>query len=136
MRFQSKADGWYKAVIWVTILIIVTTCIFLPKEEYLIGFGVGIPMIFLLLWIYFGTYFELRDTYLLCRMGPFVQKIDYAKIKSAKSGEGILMSMALSKENVEITESGKGSVWGTTYISPVRRDEFLAELRKRCPQLK
>ncbi|HOP10907.1 MAG TPA: PH domain-containing protein [Oscillospiraceae bacterium] len=136
MRFKSKMDGWYKAVVWLTILIIIATLIFLPKEEYPIGFGVGIPMVGLLLWTYFGSYFELREDYLLCRMGPFTQKIYYEKVTSAKIGEGIPMSMALSKENVEIIQSGKGSIWGTTYISPMRREAFMAEFLKRCPKLR
>jgi len=136
MRFKSKMDGWFKAVVWLTDLMIVTAFIFIPEEDRLIGFVIGIPMIGLMLWIYFGSYFELRDTYLLCKVGPFAHKIHYNKVTSAITGEGILTSMALSKQHIEIIQSGKGFILGTTYISPERREEFMEELQKRCPRLR
>lgn len=133
MRYKSKIDWWFKGTVWLTIAVMVMTLIWIPQEERVIGFGVGIPMICLLIWIYFGTYFEFRETYLLCRSGPFFERIAYEKIKSIKKSKNILSSMALSKERIEIKQHGKGYILGTTYISPVNREEFIIELEKRCP---
>ena len=136
MRIKSKIDRWLKVGAWLTIGIMLIVLIMVPQQERLIGFGVGIPMICLLLWIYFGSFFEFRETYLLCRIGPFFQKIEYEKIKSIKLSESIPMSMALSRERIEITQHGVGFILGTTYISPMNRDEFFIELKKRCPNIK
>ncbi len=132
MRVKSKINLRIKVGVWLTIgmmLIVLTT---IPQEEMIIGLGVGIPMIVLLLWIYFGSYFEFKETYLLCRMGPFFEKIEYEKIKSIKLSENMLSSMALSRERIEIKQHGKGFVLGTTYISPENREEFYNELKKEA----
>ncbi|MBF7095908.1 PH domain-containing protein [Alkalibacter mobilis] len=136
MHFKSQIDGWFKIVIWFSIAIMITTLICIPKDEYLIGFSVGIPMIISLLWIYYGSYFEIRDTYLLCKVGPFSERIYYDQVESVKMGEGILISMALSREYIEIKHSKKRNDLVITYISPLDREEFVKELRKRCYNLK
>jgi len=86
MRVKSKIDLWVSIVIWSVIVIMVGTMIRL----------VGLPVIALLLWVYFGTYYELREEYLYCRSGPFAEKIAYSKIKSLKLSRNMLSSMALS----------------------------------------
>lgn len=106
-----------------------------PPNEKTIGYAVGVPMIGFILWIYFGTYYEFRDAYLYCRSGPFVEKIAYEKIKSVKLSQNMLSSMALSTKRIEIRQHGKGFITGTTYISPVNREEFLMELISRCKNI-
>jgi hypothetical protein len=92
-------------------------------------------MIIILIWIYFGTYSELKETYLMCRFGPFFSRISYDSIKSIKKVDGMLSSMASSTKQLEIKEYGKKDIFGTTYISPENREEFINELKKRCSKL-
>lgn len=132
MRIQSKIDWWVKIALWGAIIIMIIVMIMIPQQEKIIGFAVGIPMIFLLLWIYFGSYYEFRGTYLLCKVGPYYEKIEYDKIKSIKQSKNMLSSMALSTERIEIKQHGKGYIMGTTFISPVNREEFVIELKSRC----
>ncbi len=103
--------------------------------QTIINYAIGLPVIALLLWIYFGTYYELRDEYLYCRCGPFSEKITYPKIKSVKLSRNMLSSMALSLDRIEVKQHGKGYVLGTTYISPENREQFMNELISRCKNL-
>ena len=95
---------------------------------YLLTFG-------MLLWIYFATYYELRENTLYMRSGPFAENVPYVKIRKAVKCRGYKTSMALSTARIELIY-GRSSISGRTFISPEREDEFLAELQKRCPKLK
>ncbi len=104
-------------------------------DQPVVGYAIGLPVIVLLLWIYYGTYYELRDEYLYCRCGPFLEKITYPKIKSVKLSRNLLSSMALSLDRIEVKQHGKGFLLGTTYISPENREQFMSELISRCKNL-
>lgn len=93
------------------------------------------PIMIFLLWIYFGTWYELRDNYLYSQSGPFRERIAYDKIKTLKLTSNMLSSMALSRQRIEIRQHGKGYFTGTTMISPINREDFLSELQKRCANL-
>jgi len=135
MRVKSGIDFWFRVLIWGIVLIMLVSIMIMPPEEKIIGYAVGVPMIWFMLWIYFGTYYEFRDEYLYCRSGPFVEKIVYEKIKSVKLSQNMLSSMALSSKRIEIRQHDKGFITGTTYISPVNREEFLMELISRCKNI-
>jgi uncharacterized membrane protein YobD (UPF0266 family) len=135
MRVKSNVDLGFNILIWITIGIITVSMLIIPQNEQVIGFAVGIPMLFLLFWIYFGTYYEFREDYLLCKSGPFFEKIAYEKIKSVKLSQNMLSSMALSTKRIEIRQHDKGYIMGTTFISPINREEFLNELVSRCKNL-
>jgi hypothetical protein len=134
MRVKSKIDLWVAIIIWAGILIMAVTMA-TQFDQSVLGYAIGLPVIALLLWIYYGTYYELRDEYLYCRCGPFLEKIAYQKIKSVKLGRNLLSSMALSLDRIEIKQHGKGFLLGTTYISPENRDQFISDLISRCKNL-
>jgi hypothetical protein len=46
-----------------------------------------------------------------------------------------MSSMALSRKRIEIKQHKKNIVVGTTYISPVDREDFLVELIRLCHHL-
>lgn len=135
MRVKSEIDRWFSILIWVTFLIIGVSIVIVPQDEKVIGYGVGFPTLIFIMWIYFGTYYEFREDYLYCKSGPFSEKINYQKIKSIKQSQNMLSSMALSKNRIEITQHGKGYITGTTFISPINREEFMQELVGRCKNL-
>jgi uncharacterized membrane protein YdbT with pleckstrin-like domain len=134
MRVKSKIDLWVAIIIWVGILVTAGTMT-TQYDQPLVGYIIGLPVIALLMWIYYGTYYELRDDYLYCRCGPFSEKIAYPKIKSVKLRRNMLSSMALSLDRIEIKQHGKGFLLGTTYISPENREEFMRDLVSRCNNL-
>lgn len=135
MKIKSAIDWWFGILIWITAAIIGVSIFFVPQDEVIIGWAVGFPMLGFLFWIYFGTYYEMREEYLYCRSGPFFEKIPYDRIKSVKLSQNMLSSMALSIKRIEIRQHGKGYITGTTYISPVNREKFLDELKSRCKNL-
>lgn len=132
MRVKSKIDFWLKIIIFGLVLIMLVSMMIVPQNEKIIGYLVGVPMICFMLWIYFGTYYEFRDEYLYCRSGPFFERIIYDEIKSVKLSQNMLSSMALSTKRIEIRQHGKGHITGTTFISPMNREEFMKELIRRC----
>ncbi|HWQ88386.1 MAG TPA: PH domain-containing protein [Desulfitobacteriaceae bacterium] len=132
MRVKSAVDPWINIVIYLTIAIILASTAMVPKEVILIALIIALPTTALIMWIYFGTYYEFRENYLYCKSGPFFEKIPYDKIKSARLSQNILSSMALSSKRIEIRQHGKGYILGTTMISPINREEFLAQLIKKC----
>lgn len=134
MQVKSKIDLWIAIIIWVGILVTAGTMI-TQYEQSVVGYAISLPVIGLLLWIYYGTYYEFRDDYLYCRSGPFAQKIAYDKIKSVKLSKNMLSSMALSLDRIEIKQHGKGFLLGTTYISPENREVFMNDLVSRCSNL-
>ena len=121
MRVRSAVDWWLRSTIWITIIIMVGTIVTVPPDKRLIGYAVGLPTIIFVLWIYWGTYYELRDNYLYCRSGPFFEKILYENVKSLRLCQSILAAMALSTQRIEIRQQEKGYIMGTSYISPLNR---------------
>lgn len=131
-HMRSKVDWWVGALLLFSLGIMGFTLVTVPENERLIGYGVGVPTFAFITWILLGTYYELREEILYCRCGPFVEKIRYENIASIKLANGLLSSMALSSKRIEIRQKGKGFITGTTYISPLKREAFYDELKKRC----
>jgi len=134
VRVKSAVDWWLGVMMWTTVALIPVFLLIIPEEERLLGYAIGFPMIFLIIWIYFGTYYELREGYLYCRAGPFFARINYDKIKSVRLCYNMLSSLALSIKRIQIRQHGKGFL-GTIYISPENRELFFRELVKRCKNL-
>ncbi|MBS4031481.1 MAG: PH domain-containing protein [Clostridiales bacterium] len=135
MRYPSAKDLWFKIIIFPSFGILIGSVFIVPSEFFLLTFVSVIPVVLFLAWIYFGTYYELHEDYLLCKSGPFREKIRYDNIKSLKLSRNLLASMALSSKRIEIRQHGKNYITGTTLISPENREEFLAELKSRCKNL-
>ena len=128
MRVKSEIDLFISVLIWSTIFIMLGSIAIVPQNERVIAAVITFPMIVVILWIYFGTYYEFQDKYLYCKSGPFFERIAYEKIKSVKSSRNLLSSMGLSTKRIDIRQHGKSYITGTTYISPVNREEFMQEL--------
>lgn len=135
MRVRSEIDFWLKILIWAVVLILTVIVFSTPLDRPDVGAILGLALIVFLLWICYGTYYELRDEYLYCRSGPFFERIYYDKVKSIKLAENFWSSMALSSKRIEIKQHNKSFIMGTTYISPMNRENFFYELKKRCKNL-
>lgn len=135
MRVKSAIDLWFNILVYTTIAVLAVGAIAVPREETPIALAVAILVTGFLLWLYWGTYYELREEYLFCKSGPFFERIPYDKIRSARLCQNMLSSMALSSKRIEIRQHGKGYILGTTMISPENREEFLQQLLTRCKNL-
>lgn len=82
MRVKSAVDWWVGLLIWFTIVISISTLFLVPESERGVTFLIVAPVVALMLWIYFGTYYELKVDHLYCRSGPLVARIPYCAIKS------------------------------------------------------
>lgn len=135
MRIKSKIDWWVKFLFNCIAICLVLAFYLIPTDERIIYLIIGLPLLAFILSIYWGTFYELRDEYLYCRSGPFVEKIPYVNIKSVRLCKNMFSSMALAKERIEIKQHNKSFITGTTYISPINRDEFYQMLLQRCTNL-
>ncbi|MBT9140771.1 MAG: hypothetical protein DDT30_01350 [Dehalococcoidia bacterium] len=135
MRYPSAKDLWFKIIIFPSFGILIGSVFIVPSEFFLLTFVSVIPVVLFLAWIYFGTYYELHEDYLLCKSGPFREKIRYDNIKSLKLTRNMLSSMALSSKRIEIKQHGKNFIMGTMLISLENREEFLAVLKSRCKNI-
>jgi hypothetical protein len=135
MRYPSAKSGGFAALIW-GLAALLAACIFIVPDDLRLYVIAGTAITYtLLFWIWFGTWYEFRESILMIRFGPFSERIPYIKIFEANAFHGMVSSMALSSTMIELRH-GKNYISGTTYISPRNREEFLAELHARCADLK
>jgi hypothetical protein len=138
MHVKSAVDRRFKAAVFAVIALMLAVAVLLTLTvrfalyQILLSYAAVLLASAFLLWLLFGTFYELRDDCLYCRCGPFVEKIGYDKIKYLGYSENMLSSMALSSQRIEIRRYGKGYIAGTTMISPENREIFLGYLKQRC----
>ena len=135
MRYQSGKDTLIKVAIWGTVYVLVISVAVSPTVVRPWGSLLAAVSSGFVLWIYYGTHYEFLDDHLYARSGPFVERIYYDTIVEATMCKNFYSSMALSSERIFIRTTRKG-LMGMTYISPVQREEFLAELRSRSSRLR
>jgi hypothetical protein len=116
-------------------LLMVGVSLWVPADERWMTLGLGALVVLILVWIIYGTWYRFEDDHLLCRSGPFTERIPYARIKSITPCRNLLSSMATARDRLKIAQHDKPFVTGTTYISPIDQDQFLKTLRSRCPNL-
>lgn len=134
MRYPSAKSAGFGVLLGAVIMILVAAFVFfLWQRNWLVTLLPAAAIAFIL-WLWFGAYYEFKADYLLARMGPFFERIPYKKITSARKFTGMVSSMALSSKMIELRH-GKNYITGTTYISPLDRDGFLAMLYVYCPQI-
>ena len=134
-RIKAKRDVWISIFILLILAVFLLSIFIVPNSERWIITILVIPVSVFLGWLYFGTYYVFDEKALICKSGPFREKILYDQISSLRLCENFMSSMALSRQRIEIKQHGKGYITGTTYISPIDREQFLTELRQRCINL-
>jgi hypothetical protein len=134
VRYPSARSVGFGVLVWGVVILLAVAVIIVPADLRLPVAAGSLAGIAFMLWIWYGSYYEFRETHLLARMGLFFERIPYERITSARPFKSMISSMALSSEMIELRH-GKNYISGTTYISPVNREQFLAELKRRCPNL-
>lgn len=126
MHFPSKRDTSLSLLFAVSIIILLVFAFIIQSMLSLLFVGLA----GFIGWIFWGTWYVLRDDSLLVRSGPFRWNIPYKDIASVRLTRNMFSAPASSLERLEITY-GKG---GYLLISPVDREEFARLLLARCPQ--
>ena len=134
MKYKSAKSIGFGILLWGVIAILLVSVFIMPNEYQLFASVACLIVIGFLLWIWYGTYYEFKEARLAIRFGPFFENIPYEKIFSIRPLRSLASSMALSSEMIELRH-GKNYISGTTYISPVNRNDFISELQKRCLNL-
>ena len=79
-----------------------------------------------LLWLYFGTAYELTQSELKYKSGPISGKIEIAKIKEIVKGKTLWAGLKpATARNGLIVKYGK---YSEVYISPKTNDRFVSEI--------
>lgn len=137
IRFRSRIDTWVKWLFLGSILVAVWSIFQEPNQPVPPAFEIGLRLfvaafVAFMLWIYYGTWYDLTPTHLLIRSGPLRVTIALATIESVEPTRSPLSSPALSLDRLRI----RYDRYGFTMISPEESRRFLTELTRREPSLK
>ena len=133
-KFKAAKDPVVRILVWGAILASAAFDFFVPQAG-LKSFLCKLPLVILIMWVYFGSWYELRGNYIICSYGPIKEKIYYSRIKNVGLTENRAPSYALSKKRIVIKQHGNKNVKPITMISPDNRKVFLSELADRCLNL-
>ncbi|MDQ1145866.1 hypothetical protein QE429_002693 [Bacillus sp. SORGH_AS 510] len=136
MRFYSKKGIITGFLLWGTVLFLIGSFLFLPGGPE--GMGETITAIVIttmisafIIWIWFGTYYEIKREQLIVAGGPFRWKIDIMSMSSIRKTRNPLSSPALSLKRLEI-RYGK---WNIIFISPQHEVQFCQLIQKINPKV-
>ena len=143
MTFSSKVDRFFIRFIVIAVLII-GSLVFLPlffedvRNELatvLIWSAILLIVIGFILWTAFSVKYVFNQDYLVVKGGPFRSRIPYENITKISPTTEIFTGYRIlsSRDGLEIFY--KNSALGSVKVSPKNKNEFIAELKKRCSHL-
>jgi hypothetical protein len=134
-RFLTEKSGLIKFLIVSTILILLCLISYLcfilrmlNVETIVSGIISGL-VIFLLLWIWFGTYYQLSKDKLVATSGPFIWNIKISDIDFIRLNQktfGGMYKATLSINGMEIRYNKHRSL----FISPMQQEIFIKRLKE------
>jgi hypothetical protein len=140
MRFETRYDTWIVAVLIGAGLLELG----LPPALYFGHVGRGAP-----LWVIFAgplvmivvmsvvfaatlpQYYEVRDEGLFIRQGRKKVLLPYAALRELRADTGVLSAPVFSMSRIYLSAT-PGGQW---VLALAEQDRFLAEVRRRAPQL-
>ncbi|MDY0407053.1 PH domain-containing protein [Virgibacillus sp. 179-BFC.A HS] len=141
MVFRSKIDKFFVITIAITLLIILAVCIIplvLSKStvaETIVVLSLCALSIGLILWSAFFIRYEFFPNHLFVRGGLFRSRIPYEKITKVTPTSAIFTGYRImsSRDGIEIFY--QNATLGSVKVSPKNKSEFIAELKKHCPNV-
>lgn len=129
--FYAKKDFGSQLLFLVVVIIVNISTLYMLLDTIPFWFKVflGLGSLFVNLFLggtFYYTYYIFYPEFLYLRSGIFVERIPYSTIKSITYCSNYYSSMALARERIEIKQSGKNKVMGTTYVSPKSRERFIS----------
>ncbi|MBD8025181.1 PH domain-containing protein [Ureibacillus sp. Re31] len=142
MEFRSKIDKFFIVFISITLFIIMAVflipLIFDSEKtiiDVLIVLTLCIFSIAFILWTSFSIKYIFDTNTLLVKGGLFKTRIPYDDITKITETTEIFTGYRVlaSKDGLEIFY--KKGILGSVKISPLEKERFLTELKKRCPNI-
>lgn len=140
MKFKSRKDFLFIAIlILITVgLLYFNILIFLDEEESLvskIGFSVlNFLITGLLIWIYFGTHYKLKDEFFYYNSGPIKGKIPISSIRKIQHPKTLfagILKPATALNGLIIFYNKFDEI----YISPDSNEKFVEAILKLNPKI-
>lgn len=134
MNFPVKKNIWFTVMIWGFLSFIILIYIFggepigyqLITYKSIPGYTIAILMVTLLLWLWFGTSYQIEGEKLKIKLGPYRKSIKINDIKKISSKGGSLSTGTL------MIHYGKYDVIS---LSPKDKSEFLDFLLASNPNI-
>lgn len=131
MYFPSKKDWFFTVIIWGLILGSVGLYIQdsdAPKSALFVVTGV----VFLFIWIWFGTGYKVGDGKIKVYYGPFRMTVNISEIQKIEKVKSAFTAPALAINRLDITHKN----YNTIQTSPKREEEFVKLLLEENPDIK
>ncbi|WP_228235389.1 PH domain-containing protein [Allomuricauda sp. M10] len=139
MKFNSRKDILFSSIIAVVILLIMAPLvidIFSNKMNSINYFSLAIVLgvTFFLLWMYFGTRYELAPDGLVYQCGPMRGKISYDRIREIEKGKTLWVGLkpATARKGLIV----KFDRFDEIYISPDTNESFIEKILEKNPDIK
>ncbi|QMT16680.1 PH domain-containing protein [Planococcus maritimus] len=142
MVFRSKIDSFYIRCTLVAILLIAAASFVpllfegVPLLDFVIVTIAFVVTTALILWVIFFIRYVFLETHLLVKAGPFRSRIPYHSILKVSPTRDVFTGYRLLASRDALELINNKTMFGTVKISPEEQTLFIAELKKRCPELK
>ncbi|WP_404334349.1 PH domain-containing protein [Planococcus rifietoensis] len=142
MTFHSKIDSFFIRFILAAILFIAAISFIpllfecAPFSAFVIVTATFLVTTALILWITFAIRYVFLENHLLVKAGPFRSRIPYDSILKVAPTRDIFTGYRLLSSRDALELINNKTMLGTVKISPEDQSAFIAELKKRCPDLK
>ncbi|MGX9930199.1 PH domain-containing protein [Virgibacillus salarius] len=121
MYFPSKKDNWLALIIWGVTLLMGWQMI---TYKSLVSYIIGLLIICLLLWLWFGTGYKIEEGLIKIKSGPFRSTVKINEIKRLNATKNPLAGPALSIDRIEIIHRK----YDISIVSPKNVAEFIRVL--------
>mgnify|MGYP001404321427 CR=1 FL=1 len=138
MYFPSKKDLWLAIVIFGSILLFIISYIVgdsidlaAPNYKIILRLLVGLLIIGLPIWMWFGTGYIVEDGLIKIKCGPFRNTVKIKEIEKISATKNLLSAPALSIDRIEILHS----MYNIAIVSPINKTEFVRVLVNENPNI-
>jgi len=129
VRFRSKIDGP---------LVIVPVVLFVFAAMTVLGVWRGVapiaaaliqlPVVGLIGWIFSATWYDVTESELVVRCGPFVNRLPLSAIRRIQRTNTVLSAATLSLDRLEVQHDR-----GVVVVSPRDQQGFVSAIQSRVP---
>jgi len=143
MVFRSKVDAFFSNFMLIVVLIIGAGSffpLFIEEVRNELAAVLILTLIFLILisfilWTGFSVKYIFYQDHLFIKGGPFRSRIPYENITKVSPTTAIFTGHRIlsSRDGLEIFNNT--TFLGSIKISPKNKDEFIAELKRRCQRI-
>jgi hypothetical protein len=130
--YPSKVDWWLAAILLIAPLVPTALGIYMCAAFGwwgLFAIFIGLFMAAVMAVLTIPCRYRITDSAVEVKCGMIEERIEFRSILGIERSSNATSAPALSLERVKIRTSR-----GPHLISPVRRDEFIAELNRRCKE--